>query len=89
MVQCLRVESFQMQGLTESEINQQMNLAYIPLYYGMLVDKKSYQQLTEENPELAKYNYALLNTFFITSYKSPNKRSVQSWEVSSITFIWQ
>lgn len=47
----------QMQGLTESEINQQMNLAYIPLYYGMLVDKKSYQQLTEENPELAKYNY--------------------------------
>jgi pimeloyl-ACP methyl ester carboxylesterase len=46
-----------MQGLSETEISLQMNLAYIPLYYGMLVEKKSYQQLLDENPALAKYNY--------------------------------
>ena len=46
-----------MQGLSETEINQQINQAYIPLYYGMLVEKKSYQALIDNNPLLAKYNY--------------------------------
>lgn len=46
-----------MQGLSENEISQQMNVAYIPLYYGMLINKKSYQQLIAEKPALAKYNY--------------------------------
>ncbi len=53
-----------MQGLSESEITQQMNIAYIPLYYGMLIEKKSYQQLIEESPMLAKYNYHGLNHMY-------------------------
>lgn len=47
----------QMQGLSESKINKQMNLAYIPLYYGMLIEKKSYQEIINESPNLTKYNY--------------------------------
>lgn len=47
----------QMQGLTEAQITQQMNQAYIPMYYGMLVDKKSYGELVAANPLLAQYNY--------------------------------
>ena len=53
-----------MQGLSESEISQQMNTAYIPLYYGMLLEKKSYQQLIDENPALAQYNYHGLNHMY-------------------------
>lgn len=47
----------QMQGLTESQINQQINQAYIPLYYGMLIEKRSYADLIRLNPLLAQYNY--------------------------------
>ena len=47
----------QMQGQTEAQISQQMNQAYIPMYYGMLVDKKSYGELVAANPLLAQYNY--------------------------------
>lgn len=47
----------QMQGQTEAQISQQINQAYIPLYYGMLIEKKSYAQVIQENPLLAQYNY--------------------------------
>ncbi|MBB6520002.1 alpha/beta fold hydrolase [Pseudoteredinibacter isoporae] len=46
-----------MQGLSQSDIQQQINRAYIPLYYGMLIDKKSYADVIKSNPELGKYNY--------------------------------
>lgn len=46
-----------MKGDDEATINQKMIAAYIPLYYGMLVTKKTYAQLIEENPLLAEYNY--------------------------------
>lgn len=46
-----------MQGLSQSEIQQQINEAYIPLYYGMLIDKKSYAEVIKAKPQLAKYNY--------------------------------
>lgn len=46
-----------MQGLSEAQISEQMNNAYIPMYYGMLVQKKSYGELIKANPLLAKYNY--------------------------------
>lgn len=46
-----------MKGNTQSEITAAMNTAYIPLYYGMLIKKKSYQQLIDETPSLARYNY--------------------------------
>lgn len=46
-----------MQGKTQSEINNLINTAYIPLYYGMLIEKKSYQEVIEEKPLLAKHNY--------------------------------
>ncbi len=47
----------QMSGDSESEITREMNQAYIPLYYGMLIQKKSYQELIDEYPAIAKYNY--------------------------------
>lgn len=46
-----------MQGLSEREINHLINKAYIPLYYGMLVEKKSYGQVIAEQPLLAEHNY--------------------------------
>lgn len=46
-----------MQGLSEVEINEQITQAYIPLYYGMLVQKKSYAEVIAENPLLQQYNY--------------------------------
>ncbi|TDF34969.1 PDZ domain-containing protein [Alteromonadaceae bacterium M269] len=46
-----------MQGLSQSDITQQMNQAYIPLYYGMLIQKQSYADLIQNNPLLAQYNY--------------------------------
>lgn len=50
-----RIQS--MNGHDESEVNRRMIQAYIPLYYGMLVEKKSYQDVIDENPLLAEYNY--------------------------------
>ena len=46
-----------MQGLSEATINQQMIDAYIPLYYGMLIEKQSYAELIAKNPLLETYNY--------------------------------
>lgn len=46
-----------MKGDDQATINHKITNAYIPLYYGMLVQKKSYAQLIEENPLLAEYNY--------------------------------
>ena len=34
-----------------------MNEAYIPLYYGMLIQKKSFEEVIEEYPALKDYNY--------------------------------
>ncbi|MEM1336289.1 MAG: alpha/beta fold hydrolase [Bacteroidota bacterium] len=47
----------QMSGDDESTIVKKMNEAYIPLYYGMLIEKKSYQEVVEANPVLKDYNY--------------------------------
>ena len=47
----------QMQGDDESTIVQKMNEIYIPLYYGMLVEKKSYQEIVEAYPAITQYNY--------------------------------
>jgi len=47
----------QMEGHTESEITRMMNEAYIPLYYGMLIQKKTYQEVIDEYPAIARYNY--------------------------------
>lgn len=46
-----------MQGVSQWDLNEQMTKAYIPLYYGMLVEQKSYQQIITDNPFLAQYNY--------------------------------
>ncbi|NAS12519.1 alpha/beta fold hydrolase [Poritiphilus flavus] len=45
------------QGDTESEIVQKMNNYYIPLYYGMLIEKKTYQEVVNAYPALEEYNY--------------------------------
>lgn len=46
-----------MQGKSESEINQLINRAYIPLYYGMLVEKKTYREVIDSQPTLEPHNY--------------------------------
>ena len=47
----------QMSGDDESTIVRKMNQAYIPLYYGMLMEGKTYGQVIAEQPALAQYNY--------------------------------
>ncbi|WP_190810160.1 alpha/beta hydrolase [Flagellimonas sp. S3867] len=47
----------QFRGNSESEIVQKMNKYYIPLYYGMLIEKKTYQEVVDAYPALADYNY--------------------------------
>lgn len=50
-----RIKAYQ--GNDESTVNRLMNEAYIPLYYGMLIQKKSYAEVVEEYPLLASHNY--------------------------------
>ncbi|WP_299223245.1 PDZ domain-containing protein [uncultured Psychroserpens sp.] len=47
----------QMRGDSESEIVEKMNNYYIPLYYGMLIQKKTYQEVVDVYPALKRYNY--------------------------------
>lgn len=47
----------QMSGDSESDIVEKMNKYYIPLYYGMLIEKKSYQEVINEYPALSEFNY--------------------------------
>ncbi|MEM8893289.1 MAG: PDZ domain-containing protein [Bacteroidota bacterium] len=47
----------QMSGDSESEIVEKLNKYYIPLYYKMMIEKKSYQEAIDEYPALADYNY--------------------------------
>lgn len=46
-----------MKGDDQPTVNEKMIQAYIPLYYGMLIQKKTYQQVIDANPLLAEYNY--------------------------------
>ncbi|MEM0932392.1 MAG: PDZ domain-containing protein [Bacteroidota bacterium] len=50
-----RILSFK--GNNESQIVKKMNRYYIPLYHGMLIEKKTYQEVVETYPALAEYNY--------------------------------
>lgn len=50
-----RILSFK--GLDQSEINKKMNQSYIPLYYGMLIGKKTYQQVVDNYPAIGQDNY--------------------------------
>lgn len=45
------------EGDSPATIARKMNQGYIPLYYGMLIEKKSYAQVIKEHPQLAQYNY--------------------------------
>ncbi len=47
----------EMKGHNQTEITRLMNQAYIPLYYGMLVEKKSYAEIIEQAPLLSQHNY--------------------------------
>ena len=47
----------QMSGDTESEIVKKMNNYYIPMYYGMLIEKKTFKEIEEAYPALKDYNY--------------------------------
>jgi len=50
-----RIKNFQ--GNSPAEVARLINEIYIPLYYGMLIEKKSYEQVVKEKPHLAEYNY--------------------------------
>ncbi len=50
-----RILSFK--GNSESDILKKMNQWYIPLYHGMLVQKKSYADIIDEYPALDEANY--------------------------------
>lgn len=47
----------EMKGDSEQEIAQKLNNYYIPLYYGMLIEKMTYKEVTDAYPALRKYNY--------------------------------
>ena len=47
----------QMSGDDEASIAKKMNEIYIPLYYGMLIQKKSYAEVLNQYPALRDYNY--------------------------------
>lgn len=47
----------QMSGDEESLITQKMNKYYIPLYYGMLIEKKTFGEVVSQYPALEAYNY--------------------------------
>ncbi|WP_353778046.1 PDZ domain-containing protein [Winogradskyella sp. 3972H.M.0a.05] len=47
----------EMRGDTESEILKKMNNYYIPLYYGMLIQKKTYKEIEDEYPAIKEFNY--------------------------------
>ena len=47
----------QFQGNSESEIVRKMNKYYFPLYYGMLIENKTYQEVVDSYPALAEFNY--------------------------------
>lgn len=46
----------EIEGKSQKEIYDLMNMVYIPLYYKMLIEKKSYQKILEENPLYTKYH---------------------------------
>ncbi len=50
-----RILSFK--GNNESEVLKKMNQWYIPLYHGMLINKKSYADVIKEYPTLKEANY--------------------------------
>ncbi len=47
----------QFKGNTESQIVEKLNKYYFPLYYGMLIEKKTYQEVVDAYPALSDYNY--------------------------------
>ena len=47
----------QFQGHSGEEIMKKMNEGYIPLYYGMLIEKKTFAEVLREKPWLSQYNY--------------------------------
>jgi pimeloyl-ACP methyl ester carboxylesterase len=53
-----------MQGLKQDEISQLMNQVYIPLYYNMLINKMSYEEIITKNPLLTMHNYHQKNHMY-------------------------
>ncbi len=47
----------QFEGDSESLITHKINTYYIPLYYGMLIEKKTFKEVVNQYPALAQYNY--------------------------------
>ncbi|MGJ8663994.1 MAG: PDZ domain-containing protein, partial [Marinicella sp.] len=50
-----RISEFK--GLSQAEITTKMNQSYIPLYYGMLIERKSYKEVIDQYPAIGPDNY--------------------------------
>ena len=46
----------EIEGKSQKEIYDLMNTVYIPIYYKMLIEKRSYHDILEENPLFKKYH---------------------------------
>lgn len=54
----------EIEGKSQAEIAELMNQIYIPIYYQMLIQKKSYKTILEENPLFKKYHrHSLLHMY--------------------------
>ena len=54
----------QIEGKTEAEIYSLMNEVFIPLYYEMLIKKRSFEDILEDNPTYRKHHRQGLNHMY-------------------------
>ncbi|MEP1306451.1 MAG: alpha/beta hydrolase [Balneola sp.] len=57
------------EGKSQAEILKLFNEVYIPLYHGMLIEKKSFEEIIEENPTYATHHRQGLNHMYGRSMK--------------------
>lgn len=54
----------EIEGKSQQEIYSLMNMVYIPLYYEMLIKKRSFEDILEENPVYKKHHRQGLNHMY-------------------------
>lgn len=72
------------EGNSEAEIHTKMNNYFIPLYHGMLIEKRSFEEIIKEHPFLAKYHRQGLNHMYGRSmeyyHQVQDFNFAQEWE---------
>lgn len=59
----------EIEGKSQEDIYRLMNTVYIPLYYEMLIKKKSFESILKDNPTYAQYHRQGLNYMYGRSMK--------------------